>query len=71
MLDVLFNIWQFIRYLYSLLHTVWVLVVNGIRFVFRAVSASFLFLSNFPQELAVVLTIALIIGLCLFVLGRN
>ena len=71
MLSTLYNIWQFIRDMYTLLHTLWVLIVEGIRFVFRAVAATVVFLSNFPEALAVVLLLGLVVGLCLFALGRN
>lgn len=71
MIETIYNIWRFIQDLYTILRTVWVLVVGGIRFVFRAVSASLLFVVNFPQEIAVVLVISITVGLCLFALGRN
>lgn len=71
MLETIWRIWQFVRDMYTILHTLYVYIVEGIRFVFRAVAATFVFLSNFPQELALVLMMCLIVGLCLFALGRN
>lgn len=70
-IQILYNIWQFLQELWTVVHTLWFAIVHGIRFVFRMVAAVIVFISNFPETIAAVLVIGLTVGLALFALGRN
>lgn len=70
-LSLFLAIWEFVSQVFAIFKTVVFGVVYGIRFVFRMIAATVLFISNFPVAIAAVLVIGLTVGLALFVMGRN